>query len=66
MSFNRAVTIAVDGLDETAMEVIHAHELGIQDGVKAAGAERAAAYAASVKKFGLILPCRKCGQPVEL
>lgn len=68
LSYNRAVNIAVDGLDDAALEVIrsHAHELGIQEGVKVERTTRAAAYAESHAKFWLTLPCPKCGQPIEL
>jgi hypothetical protein len=68
LSYNQAVNIAVDQLDAAAMEVIRAHgnEQGFREGVKAERAERAAAYAASAKKFVLTQPCVKCGQPIEL
>jgi hypothetical protein len=67
VSFNQAVNIAVDGLDDAAMEVIHAHgyEQGFRAGVNHDRAERAAAYANSDAKFLLTLPCPKCGQPIE-
>jgi hypothetical protein len=69
VSFNRAVNIAVDGLDDTAMEMIHAHghEQGLRLGIERAQVgERAAGYAQAKQTFCLSFPCPFCGQPVEL
>ena len=68
VSYNRAVNIVVDGVDDAALELLqsHAHELGIQEGVKLERAMRASAYAESDTKFWLTLPCPKCGQPIDI
>jgi hypothetical protein len=76
LSYNQAVSSAVDGLDEAAIDVILARgeELGFQKGVKdarvaerAAGvAERAAGFAEAARVFRITVPCRNCGQPIEL
>jgi hypothetical protein len=68
ISYNQAANIIVEGLDDAAIEMIRARadEQGFGRGVKAAGAERAATFAASDAKFWLTLPCPKCGQPIEI
>ena len=69
VSFNRAVNIAVDELDEASMEMIHAHghEQGFRLGIERAQAgERAAGYTQAKQAFCLSFPCPFCGQPVEL
>jgi hypothetical protein len=69
VSFNGAVNIAVDELDDAAMEMIHAHghEQGLRLGIERAQvAERAAGYAQAKQAFCLTFPCPCCGQPVEL
>ena len=69
VSFNQAVNIAVDGLDDAAIEMIHAHghEQGLRLGIERAQAgERAAGYAQAKQTFCLSFPCPFCGQPVEI
>ena len=69
VSFNQAVNIAVDELDDAAMEIIHAHghEQGLRLGIERAQAgERAASYAQAKRTFCLSFPCPICGQPVEI
>jgi hypothetical protein len=69
VSFNRAVNIAVDGLDDAAIEMIHAHahEQGLRLGIeRAQAASRAAGYAQAKLAFCLSFRCPFCGQPVEI
>jgi hypothetical protein len=69
LSFNQAVNSAVNGLDESVIEVILARgdEVGFRRGVAAAqtGA-RAAGFAEAVNLFRLTFPCAKCGHLVEV
>ena len=69
VSFNQAVNIAVDELDDAAIEMIHAHghEQGLRLGIERGQVgERAAGFALAKQTFCLTFRCPLCGQPVEL
>ena len=69
VSYNQAVNIAVDGLTDATMEAIHGHayELGFQEGVRGARPPaRAAGFAEAASLYRIAVPCRNCGQPIEL
>ncbi|MHB8489354.1 MAG: hypothetical protein ACYDCS_05660 [Candidatus Dormibacteria bacterium] len=69
VSFNQAVNVAVDGLDDAELEAIHAHgyQQGYLEGFKAGRAQGRAAGSAEAKRiYCLTFPCPWCGQPVEI
>ena len=69
VSFNAGVNIAIDGLDDAALEAIHTHgyQQGYREGFNAGHAQgRAAGYAEAKRIYCLTFPCPLCGQPVEL
>jgi hypothetical protein len=69
VSFNGGVNIAIDGLDDAALEAIHAHgyQQGYPEGFKASRDQgRAAGYAEAKRIYCLTFPCPWCGQPVEI
>ena len=69
VSFNGGVNIAIDGLDDAALEAIHTHgyQQGYLEGFKAGRAQgRAAGYAEAKRIYCLTFHCPLCGQPVEL
>jgi hypothetical protein len=69
VSFNQAVNIAIDGLDDAELEAIHAYgyQQGYLEGFKAGRAQRrAAGYAAAKRTYCLLFLCPWCGQLVEL
>jgi hypothetical protein len=68
-SFNHAVSTAVNGFDDAAIEVIHAKALqqGFERGVNAARAPaHAAGFAAVAHLYRLAVPCANCHEPVAI
>jgi hypothetical protein len=68
-SFNQAVCTAVSGLDDAAIEVIHAKALqqGFERGVNTARAPaHAAGFAAGAHLYRLTVPCANCHEPIEI
>jgi hypothetical protein len=68
-SFNQAVNSAIEGLDDGALEAIHAHgyQQGYREGFKVGRDQgRAAGNAEAKQMYCLSFPCPLCGQPVEI
>ena len=69
VSFNGGVNIAIDGLDDAALEAIHTHgyQQGYREVLKAGHAQgRAAGNAEAKRMYCLSFPCPFCRQPVEI
>ena len=69
VSFNGGVNIAIEGLDDAALETIHTHgyQQGNRDGFKAGRDQgRAAGYLEAKRMYCLTFRCPLCGEPVEI